>query len=246
MNWEKKKLLRKAENKNFPNTIVKISVFSERIFVADIQEGIFFAKFSSFDKNFSIFADEITPRWITSFSLLDPDTIASLDKFGNFNVSRLSSEVSEIAENDTTGAIFRSDNNVIGAQYKLEHVANFFISETSNQIVKAALSQTSKECLFHISLLGTIGAFIPLISREEVNFFNHLEMHLRQEKSPISGRDHLAFRSYYFPSKNVIDGDLCEEFVNLSEEMQRNVAQELERSPEDVLKKLEEVRNRLI
>ena len=46
--------------------------------------------------------------------------------------------------------------------------------------------------------------------REDVDFFSHLEMFMRQENPPLSGRDHLAFRSAYAPVKNVLDGDLCD------------------------------------
>ena len=37
-------------------------------------------------------------------------------------------------------------------------------------------------------------------------------MHMRQETTFLTGRDHLAFRGYYYPQKAVIDGDLCETF----------------------------------
>lgn len=56
------------------------------------------------------------------------------------------------------------------------------------------------------------GALVPFTSREDVDFFQHLEMHLRQENPPLTGRDHLAFRGSYLPVKDVIDGDLCEQF----------------------------------
>ena len=56
------------------------------------------------------------------------------------------------------------------------------------------------------------GALVPFTSREDVDFFQHLEMHLRQEHPPLCGRDHLAFRGSYLPVKDVIDGDLCEQF----------------------------------
>lgn len=57
--------------------------------------------------------------------------------------------------------------------------------------------------------------FLPFNSREDVDFFSHIEMHLRQENPPLLGRDHLAYRSYYFPVKDVIDGDLCEQFAQV-------------------------------
>lgn len=74
----------------------------------------------------------------------------------------------------------------------------------------------------------------------------HLEMHMRQEAPPLAGRDHMAFRSAYFPVRNVVDGDLCSQFPALKADKQRTVATELERSPGEVLKKLEDVRNKIL
>ncbi len=34
----------------------------------------------------------------------------------------------------------------------------------------------------------------PFASREDFDFFQHLEMHMRQEHPPLLGRDHLAYR----------------------------------------------------
>lgn len=59
------------------------------------------------------------------------------------------------------------------------------------------------------------GAMLPFTSREDVDFFVHLEMYLRQEHPPLCGRDHLAFRSAYFPVKDVVDGDLCEQYAQV-------------------------------
>lgn len=40
---------------------------------------------------------------------------------------------------------------------------------------------------------------LPFASREDVDFFSHLEMHLRQEHPPLAGRDHMSYRGSYFP-----------------------------------------------
>lgn len=68
-------------------------------------------------------------------------------------------------------------------------------------------------------------------------------MHMRTEFKPLCGREHLSFRSYYAPCRNVVDGDLCEQFPNLTPDQQRKIADDLERTPGEVLKKLEELRN---
>ena len=94
--------------------------------------------------------------------------------------------------------------------------------------------------------MGQIGCLFPFTSREDVDFFTHLEMHMRQENPPLCGRDHMAFRSAYFPVKNVVDGDLCEQYPQITMDKQQGIAEELDRTPGEVLKKLEEVRNRVI
>lgn len=57
---------------------------------------------------------------------------------------------------------------------------------------------------------------LPFTSREDVDFFQHLEMHMRQEAPPLAGREHISYRSAYFPVRDVIDGDLCEQFSQAS------------------------------
>ncbi|VDO65537.1 unnamed protein product [Heligmosomoides polygyrus] len=59
----------------------------------------------------------------------------------------------------------------------------------------------------------------------EYDFFQNLEMHVRANFPPLCGRDHLAFRSYYHPCKNVIDGDLCEQFGLMDTTAQRERVQ---------------------
>ncbi len=46
--------------------------------------------------------------------------------------------------------------------------------------------------------------------------------------------------------QDVVDGDLCEQFSQLSADKQRAVATELDRTPGEVLKKLEDMRNKII
>ena len=62
----------------------------------------------------------------------------------------------------------------------------------------------------------------------------------------LVGRDHLAYRSYYFPVKSVIDGDLSEQYSSLDYSIQKSIASDLARGPNEVAKKLEEIRNRVM
>jgi len=56
----------------------------------------------------------------------------------------------------------------------------------------------------------------------------------------------VTFRSSYVPQKDVIDGDLCEMFSSLEFNKQRVLAEELDRTPPEVMKKLEAIRNKII
>ena len=47
-------------------------------------------------------------------------------------------------------------------------------------------------------LTGAIGAFYPFAGKDELDFFQHLEMFVRAEKPPLCGREHIMrpFMSY--------------------------------------------------
>ena len=57
---------------------------------------------------------------------------------------------------------------------------------------------------------------------------------MRSELPSLVGRDHLSFRSYYQPVRNVIDGDLCELFNSMDVSKKKNVAEGIERAPNEV------------
>ena len=44
--------------------------------------------------------------------------------------------------------------------------------------------------------------------------------------------------------KSVLDGDLCEQYNNLEPAKQKSIAEELDRTPAEVSKKLEDIRTR--
>jgi splicing factor 3B subunit 3 len=100
-----------------------------------------------------------------------------------------------------------------------------------------------KEILLCGTISGGLFAMVPLRSKEETTFFNHLEMYMRQEYVNLPGRDHLAFRSYFAPVKAVLDGELCEQYGALSLNKQNEFATDVDRTPTEIIKRLEEVRD---
>lgn len=59
----------------------------------------------------------------------------------------------------------------------------------------------------------------------------------------IVGRDHLIYRSYYSPVKNIIDGDLCENFFRLYPSEQKYLSDKMgRRNVSDITRRVNEIR----
>lgn len=242
----KRKLLRKCETKLLPRMIKTIHTQGDRIYVGDLAESFHFLKYKRFENQLFVFADDTSPRWVTASCLLDYDTIAGGDKFGNLFICRLPKEIAEEVEDDPTAAHLQHMTNIKGAPHKLNEIIQFHVGEVITQLTKASLVPGGASILIYGTIHGAIGAFVPFVSREDVDFFSKLEMHMRQSHPPLCGRDHMAYRSYYFPVKNVIDGDLCEQFSLVDRNKQESIADNLSRSVGEILKKLEDMRNRCL
>ena len=59
-------------------------------------------------------------------------------------------------------------------------------------------------------------------------------------------RDPKSYRSYYAPVMHVIDGDLCDAFNSLSHDEQTSIAERIELTVGEIMKKLEDTRNTLL
>ena len=59
----KRKLLRKCEQKNFPNFLVSLSTTGDRIVAGDVAESFHFVKYKRHENQLNIFADDSIPRY---------------------------------------------------------------------------------------------------------------------------------------------------------------------------------------
>lgn len=198
----KKKLLRKCENKHIPNLIVNIESMGTRIYVSDVQESVYMVRYKRAENQLIIFADDTQPRWITTMTTLDYNTVACADKFGNVAVIRIASSISDEVDEDPTGNKSLWDRGLLnGASQKADFISNFHVGEICMSLQKATLIPGGSESLVYTTLSGTVGVFVPFTQHEDQDFFQNLEMHMRAENPPLCGRDHLSFRSYYYPVK---------------------------------------------
>lgn len=168
-------------------------------------------KYKPEDAQLYIFADDILKRWTTSFCMLDADTVVGVDKFENLYVNRLPAGCEDDAEDDPTATKFKWENGCLnGAAFKMDSVNQFYMGEMGTKVIKCQMNpHTAMELIMVATTMGGLQAFVPFETREDVDFFSHLEMYLRIESQPLCGRDHVMFRSVYAPVKDVIDGDLC-------------------------------------
>ena len=243
----KKKLLKKCETKKLTSLVTGLNVNGQRIFVNTMNESIHVLRYKPNENQLYLFADDTLPRWLTCSTILDYNTIAGCDKFENFFVYRLPQGCDEESEEDPMGTKYKWDIGYLnGAAYKLELIAQFHKGDLITTLKKCSLNGSSETLLVYGTASGAIGVFMPFETREEVDFFVHLEMYLRIESQPLCGRDHQMYRSAYGPVKCVIDGDLCEEFSALEYSKQKIMAAELDKTPVEICKKLEETRNKIL
>ncbi|CAM9109110.1 unnamed protein product [Choristocarpus tenellus] len=242
----KKKLLRKCENKQMPSMVVSLSVVGDRVFAGDQMESCHCFKYRRVENQLVEFADDQVPRYVTKTCLLDYDSIAGADKFGNIFVLRVPSDVSDDVDNPTGNRLLWDSGHLSGAPNKVQQLSQFHVGEVVTSLQKTTLVPGGAEVLLYTTVTGSIGALLPFKTRDDVDFFTHMEMYMRQEKNTLCGRDHISYRSYYLPAKDVVDGELCEQYSSLPYEKQKVVATGLDRSVGEVVKKLEDVRNRLL
>ncbi|KAK5017291.1 pre-mRNA-splicing factor rse1, partial [Cryomyces antarcticus] len=166
--------------------------------------------------------------------------------FGNLWLLRAPAKASEEADEEGSGAHLMHEKQYLqGAPNKLALQCHFFTNDIPTSITKTSLVAGGANVLLWSGLSGTLGIFVPFVSREDVDFFQSLEGHLRAEDAPLAGRDHLIYRSYYVPVKGVIDGDLCERYLLLSNDKKMTIAAELERSVREVERKIGDMRTRV-
>lgn len=184
-------------------------------------------------------------RFVTSIVSLDYNTIALGDKFGNISVLRLPENVHDDLElgGGNTSRLSWDQSLLNGAPNKVQALTNYYLGEMVTSLTKTTFIIGGTEVIVASTVNGGLYALIPFNSKEDVSFFQHLEMFMRQESENLCQRDHMSYRSYYQPVKDTIDGDLCEKFASISYEKQKELAEAIDRTPAEIIKKLEDLRN---
>lgn len=234
-----RQMLRKCQVSMGTQLIVGLQTQGSRIIVSDVQESVSFVVYKVQENRLIPFADDMIARWTTCATMADYDTIAGGDKFGNLWLVRCPQKASEESDEDGSGAhLIHERQYLAGAPTRLNLMCHFFPQDIPTSVQKVSLVAGGRDVLFWSGLQGTLGMLVPFVGREDVDFFQTLEMQLASQTPPLAGRDHLIYRSYYVPVKGVIDGDLCETFFLLPYEKKQIIAGELDRSIREVERKI--------
>ncbi|KAK2739201.1 pre-mRNA-splicing factor rse1 [Myotisia sp. PD_48] len=241
-----KQLLRKCQAPVTSRVIVGLQTQGSRIVVSDVQESVTFVVYKFQENKLIPFADDIISRWTTCTTMVDYETVAGGDKFGNIWLLRCPQKASEEADEEGSGAHLIHERQYLqGAPNRLNLVAHFYSQDIPTSIQKTQLVAGGRDVLVWTGLQGTVGMFVPFLGRDEVDFFQSLEMQLTSQNPPLAGRDHLIYRSYYAPCKGIIDGDLCETYLLLSNDKKQMIASELDRSVREIERKISDMRTKV-
>jgi splicing factor 3B subunit 3 len=170
---------------------------------------------------------------------IDYYTVGAADRFGNFFVLRIPSDVDDLVD-ESVGIRALWD---MGQRAKVVNEAHYYVGEAITSLSKGRLVVGGPEVILASTINGALLAFVPFQHKQEYDFYQQLEAHMRREDVNLCQRDHMAYRSYFQPVRNVIDGDLCERYLMLPYSKQRDLADNLDKTCLEISKKLEEVRN---
>lgn len=241
----KRQLLKKCELRGLPTMVKTLHAAGDRAYVGDMMQSLHFIRYDSTANRLVLVAKDRSPRPITCQELLDMNTVAVGDKFGNVSILRLP-RGADVGAIDVTGTRALWDSSREDATPKLETLCTYHVGEVVTSMTRASLVAGGAESLVYVTVTGRVGAFVPFTSREDVDFYTSLEGYLRVEAPRPTGRDPQAYRSYYAPTKHIIDGDLCDAYSQLPYETKQKIAEQLDRSVGEVMKKLEDTRNALL
>lgn len=234
-----KQLLRKCQAPVVPKMIVDLQTQGSRIIVSDVRESVTYVVYKYQENVLIPFVDDTVPRWTTKTTMVDYETVAGGDKFGNIWLVRCPKKASDEADEDGSGAHLLHERGYLhGTASRLELMVHLYSQDIPTSLQRTQLVAGGRDILVWSGFQGTIGMLVPFISREDVDFFQSLEMQLAAQHPPLAGRDHLIYRSYYAPAKGVIDGDLCERYFLLPNDLKMMIAAELDRSVREIERKI--------
>ena len=166
-----KQLLRKCQAQVVPNLVVGLQTQGSRIIVSDVQESVVYVVYKYQDNLLIPFVDDVVARWTTCTTMVDYETVAGGDKFGNLWLLRCPQKASEEADEEGAGAHLAHERQYLqGAPNRTALMCHFFPQDIPTSIQKTQLVAGGRDILLWTGLSSTIGILVPFVSRVSLFF----------------------------------------------------------------------------
>jgi len=195
------------------------------IIVGDLMRSISLLLYNSINSTIEEIARDFNSNWMTAIAMMDDDIYIGAENECNLFTVRRNADAATDEE--------RGRLEVQGEFHLGEFVNKFVHGSLVMQPTEAESAQGKKLILEKPLLFGTVNGSIGVIfsiSQESYDFFFRLQRALSKIIKGVGGFNHEEFRSFYnsrttSESKNFIDGDLIESFLDLSKENMEQVVQ---------------------
>lgn len=194
-----------------------IAVHDNTILVGDLMKSVTYLKVE--DGELLEIARDFVPTWMTSVTFADDSTFLGSEAEGNLIQLR------------------PSDSPLEETKMRLERIGEFKYSEMINILVPGVLVMPEDTTIVKPHTLfgtaeGSIGV-IGTISPDYINILLQLQTNIGEVREAIGGLRHADYRAYKcsgiinsVPTR-FVDGDLIEEFLDLTRAQQETVCQDL-------------------
>ncbi|AJP40664.1 BPK_HP2_G0038150.mRNA.1.CDS.1 [Saccharomyces cerevisiae] len=189
----KKQLLRRSVTQT-PVSITKIVSMHqwnyERLAVGDIHESVTLFIWDPAGNVFIPYVDDSVKRHVTVLKFLDEATVIGADRYGNAWTLRSPPECEKIMSNHdpselSNGAIkYPLDvitlqqklPNTYDCKFKFQLLNHFFVNDIITDFhILDSLSNSDRPGCIYMGLQGTVGCFIPLLSKGNVFMMGNIE-----------------------------------------------------------------------
>lgn len=211
--------------------VMHIDVYNEKIFVGDLMRGTMLLTYDQTKNEFVILASDLRPLWVTSIAIIDEFNYLASENNLNILTTRFKSDLNKLDLLNPSG------------YYHIGDLINQF--KHGSMVTHIQDSEDKFPTIFYATVNGTIGilASLPQKKFEEMLL---IENAINQVIKNIGDLNHSEWRAYFNPSRKIqskdfIDGDLVERFIDLSIVEQEKISQILGITIDEVLEKIENI-----
>ncbi|SCU86144.1 LAME_0D04698g1_1 [Lachancea meyersii CBS 8951] len=183
----RKQLLKKSVTAMPPSIskVVRLCQWgNERVAIGDIQESVTLFVFDKQLNQFMALADDVVKRHVTALEFLDKSTVVGGDRFGNIWVLRVPQHIEKMINEEYSYFVSKYQKagshelprNIMECPCKWEVANHFYANDipVSFQVVES-LDMSDRTCVIYAGLQGTIACLVPLLTKNEIDFFHKLE-----------------------------------------------------------------------